>query len=148
MIAQPRTKQLIFDTNLLIKVTAEPVPAFAEFVRRRGYVLVTISAVVTELRGLSLSKSPSISRKAINALRFVGSLICVIEEKISKQEVEADEKLFELAHFLDDGSAIATLDGNLLSRLESSRLPYFTLRKDRPFLKCFARATYLSTGKL
>jgi rRNA-processing protein FCF1 len=133
-----KIRQLICDTDFLIKITGEPLPALAEFLTKEDFGLVTIPAVVRELRGLTRSTNGSTSRKAITALRCVGSVVKVVDDKKSAQNTEADVELYELARSHGNNSIVATLDGKLLSRFERNRLSYFTLRHDRPFLKSFS----------
>ena len=143
---QAKMRQLICDTDFLIRVTSAPMPEFAEFLQQENFRIATIPAVVRELRGLTMSKLPSTARKALNALRAVGKFVDVINENVPDLEAnEADLELHALACLLHDGSIVATLDGNLLSRFERNHLPYFTFRSDKPFLKSLGRATYLST---
>ena len=141
-------KQLICDTDFLIKVTSAPIPEFAEFILQENFKLVTIPAVARELRGLTMSKTPSTARKAMNALRYVGRFVDIIDSSVSDpRSNEVDLELYDLACLLHDGSTVATLDGKLLTRFERNHLPYFTLRRDKPFLKSLGRAIYLFTRK-
>ena len=133
------TKKLVCDTDFLIKVTSEPLPAVAEFLSNQDYSLVTIQAVVRELRGLSKGKTISTCRKAANALRTVGDFVRVIDrDKKNEKELEADLELFDFARSGDHRLIVATFDGNLLSKFERSDLPYFTLRHNRPFLRAIS----------
>lgn len=145
---QVKIRQLICDTDFLIRVTSAPIPEFARFVQQENFRIVTIPAVVRELRGLTRSKFPSTARKALNALRAVGKFVHIIDEVPDLKANEADLELHALAGLLHDGSIVATLDGKLLSRFERNHLPYFTFRSDKPFLKSPGRATYLSTRKV
>ena len=123
-------------------------PEFAKFLQQEKFRIATIPAVVRQLRGLTMSKLPSTARKALNALRAVGKFVDVINENVPDLEAnEADLELHALACLLHDGSIVATLDGNLLSRFERNHLPCFTFRSDKPFLKSLGRATDLSTRK-
>ena len=140
--------QLVCDTNFLIKITNHSLPAFSDFVSRNHLEIATVSSVVRELNGLKKSKTPSVARNANNCLNLIGTKIHLRANVISlEQDKEADVELFELAKDLEEGSLVATLDGKLLSRFERSRLSYLTLRNDKPFLRSFHRATYLSTRK-
>ena len=139
--------QVVFDTNFLMKVTSQPLPALRDFLVNSDLILTTIPVVVKELEGLALNRKPLTSRKATNALRFVGTSIQLMQCSAESPQVEADIALYEQAKSLDDGSFVATLDGKLLSRFEKNKLPYLTLRHDRPFVRTFSRATYLSTKK-
>ena len=65
--------------------------------------------------------------------------------QLENRNIETDIALYEQAKKLDVDSFVATLDGRLLSRFEKNSVPYVTLRHDKPFLRSFARATYLST---
>ncbi|MHB2036482.1 MAG: PIN domain-containing protein, partial [Nitrososphaerales archaeon] len=121
-------------------------PALRDFFANSDLALTTIPEVVKELEGLALNRKPLTSRKASNALRLVGTSIQLMQSS-EGPNVEADIALYEQAKSLDDGSFVATLDGKLLSRFEKSKLPYLTLRHDRPFVRTFSRATYLSTKK-
>jgi rRNA-processing protein FCF1 len=136
--ASPKIMKLICDTDFLIKVTGEPLPALAEFLANEDFQLVTIPAVVRELRGLTRSKTSSTSRKAINALRSVDNIVKVVDQKKSVHETEADIELYEHARLQGKNTIVATLDGKLLSRFERNHLPYFTLRHDKPFLRSFS----------
>ena len=111
---QAKMRQLICDTDFLIRVTSAPMPEFAEFLQQENFRIATIPAVVRELRGLTMSKLPSTARKALNALRADCKFVDVINENVPDLEAnEADHELDGLACLLNDGSIVATLDGNL-----------------------------------
>lgn len=140
--------QIVCDTNFLMKITSQSLPSFADFVSKNHFEIATVSSVVGELNGLKKSKTPSVARRANNCLNLIGTMIRLRDDGISLERgKEADVELFELAKKLEEGSFVATLDGKLLSRFERNRLSYLTLRNDKPFLRSFHRATYLSTKK-
>ena len=140
--------KLVCDTNFLMKITSESLPTFSDFISKNHFDITTISSVVRELNGLRMSKKNSVARNANNCLNMMGKKIRLLDSgRFTELGKEADIELFELAKNLEEGSFVATLDGKLLSRFERSRLPYLTLRNDRPFLRSSHRATYLSTRK-
>jgi hypothetical protein len=71
----------------------------------------------------------------------------VVESRKQRSNADADLQLLDFEEKAPEDVVIATMDGNLLSKLEKKRLPYFTLRNDRPFYRQFSRATYLTTKK-
>ena len=137
---------LLCDTDFLIKITNEPIPELRQFLQNSGFVLGTLPIIERELKGLEQSRKIATARKAGLALQSVGKFIHV-EVGHSKGNAEADLQLVDFAEYSADNVAIATLDGSLLSKLEKKRLPYLTLRNDRPFYRQFSRATYLTTKK-
>ena len=138
---------LLFDTDFLIKVTNEPVPDLRSFLDSSGFVLATLPVIEKELKGLQLSKKNSTSRKARLALLSVEKFVSVIKSGKIRSNADADVQLIDFEENSGDDVVIATLDGNLLSKLEKKRLPYLTLRNDRPLYRQFSRATYLTTKK-
>lgn len=140
--------ELVCDTNFLIKIANEPLPKFSEFVAVQHFQITTIPAVLRELRGLMMNKKLTLARKASNTYNLIGSKVRVNESgSLADNTDEADVELFEMANSLPADSFVATLDGNLLSRFERNEIAYFTLRHDRPYIRTFRRATYLSTKK-
>jgi rRNA-processing protein FCF1 len=139
---------LVCDTDFLIKIANDPLPAFRAYIDNADYDVGTIREVVSELEGLTLNERPFTARRASNALRLIGKSVHLIEQKILKDgNVDADIALYELARMYEDGLVVATLDGKLLSRFEKNNLTYLTLRHDKPFLRSLRRATYLSAQK-
>ena len=133
---------ILSDTDFLIKVTSKPLPAMAEFLESSGFQLVTLPKIVEELRGLALSKKPATARKARAALSSLenGGVKLLSEGIIlSRKETDADALLIEfVAKSSNKGQVVvATLDHSLLSVLERRRLPYLTLRNDRPLYRSF-----------
>lgn len=140
--------QIVCDTNFLMKITRESLPSFSEFISENHFEITTISAVVRELDGLRMNKRISVARESRNCLSLIGKKIRLRDHAICNEpDKDADIELFELAKNLDEDSFVATLDGKLLSRFERNGLPYLTLRNDKPFVRSFHRATYLSTEK-
>jgi rRNA-processing protein FCF1 len=140
--------RIVCDTDFLMKVTSEPLPGFHAFIENSDFVLTTIPQVVRELEGLTLNEKSLTSRKATNVLRLIGTSIHLVEKgNAEDRSIETDLALYEQASRLDKSSFVATLDGKLLQRFEKNKLPYLTLRRNRPFLKSFGRARYLSTKK-
>jgi rRNA-processing protein FCF1 len=137
---------LLCDTNFLIKITNDPIPELKPFLQSSGFVLATLPIIERELKGLQQSKTNSTARKANLALQSLGKFIRV-ETGYRKGRAEADAQLVDYEENSEEDVVIATMDGNLLSKLEKKRLPYFTLRNDRPFCRQFSRATYLTTKK-
>ncbi|MGI0091002.1 MAG: hypothetical protein ACREBS_04785 [Nitrososphaerales archaeon] len=139
---------LVCDADFLIKITNDPLPAFHSLSRKESdFVLATIPLVVRELKGLVFSKTPKTARRARNALRSVGQVVNLIGECAEQDaNTEADEALIEFAHrAFQEEIFVATLDGKLLSKLERTKVPYLTLRNDKPFVRSFSRrATYLT----
>ena len=138
---------LLCDTDFLIKVTNEPVPELRAFLESSGFELATLPVIERELKGLQQSKANSTSRKAKLALLSLGKFVSVIASGKIRSNAEADVQLVDFEENSPYDVSIATLDGNLLSKLEKKRLPYLTLRNDRPFHRQFSRATYLTTKK-
>jgi rRNA-processing protein FCF1 len=138
---------LLCDTDFLIKVTNEPVPQLRASLQSSGFTLATLPIIERELKGLQRSKINSTARKARLALQSIGKSIQVIKSGKPGSNADADLQLLDFEEISPADVVIATLDGNLLSKLEKKRLPYFTLRKDRPFFRQFSRATYLTTKK-
>lgn len=139
--------QLVCDTNFLMKITGQALPSFSDFISKNHFEIATVSSVVRELSGLKRNEKKSVRRRAESCLNLIGVKIQIRESELAKERIEADIELFELAKYLEDGSYVATLDGKLLSKFERNKLPYLTLRNDRPFLRSSNRATYLSTKK-
>lgn len=140
--------QLVCDTNFLMKITNQSLPKLSDFISNNHFEIATVSSVIRELNGLKKSKKNSVARNAKNCLGLIGTKVHLRDGgSLDEPSKEADIELFELAKSLEEGSLVATLDGKLLSRFERNRLPYLTLRNDRPFLQSFHRATYLSTRK-
>jgi rRNA-processing protein FCF1 len=133
---------LIFDTDFLMKVTNDPLPQVYDLIRREEYKLVTLGIVERELKGLSNSRKPSVSKRAQLALRSLGSMISVEKDDTQRKnasKAEADVQLIERASRSNGREIIATLDGSLLSRLEKRRVSYLTLRNNKPFLRTFSQ---------
>ncbi|MDA4110974.1 MAG: hypothetical protein OK439_00435 [Thaumarchaeota archaeon] len=135
---------VLCDTDFLIKITNEPLPELKMFLENSGFVLATLPAVERELKGLSRSDKPSTAKKAKLALGSIGKFVRV-EALGNKHGSDADTHLVDYLEKSNAEILIATLDGNLLSKLERKRMPYLTLRRDRPFFRPFSRATYLTT---
>jgi len=129
---------IVCDTDFLIKATSQPVPALASFLSEFGYQLSTLPRIEQELRGLSLSKTPTTARKAKSALRTISTgTVKLLKDKDFNEKTDADSILIEFASRTRENVVVATLDHTLLSILERRRLPYLTLRNDRPILKIF-----------
>lgn len=138
--------QIVCDSDFLLKVVSEPLPSLRAYLDNSNLSFATVPEVVSELEGLAHSSEKTTARKASFALRLVGTTIELIDKKADeKNRVEADIALYECAKQMD--FLVATMDGRLLSRFEQNRLPYLTLRHDKPFERSFGRATYLSTKK-
>jgi rRNA-processing protein FCF1 len=137
---------LLCDTDFLIKITNDPVPELRSYLLGNGFSLSTLPVIETELKGLQQSRINSTARKATLALQSVGKFV-EVETNFGNAKSEADIQLVDFEERSNGDVAIATMDGNLLAKLERKRLPYFTLRNDRPFYRQFSRATYLTTKK-
>jgi rRNA-processing protein FCF1 len=135
--------QILCDTDFLIKVTTEPLPAVASFLDDSGFELVTLAKVQEELRGLTQSRNQSTARKAKLALGSLATGAVKILKSPSPKGTDADILLLEFAANSKRQTIIASLDHTLLSILEKRKLPYLTLRKNRPFFRSFESATYL-----
>jgi rRNA-processing protein FCF1 len=135
---------LLCDTDFLIKITNEPVPELTPFLESSGFDLATLPAVEKELKGLLQSEKRSTARKAKLALESLNNKVTV-ESGRAMSGSDADVHLVNFQEKSKEEIVIATLDGSLLSKLERKRVPYLTLRHDRPFYRQFSRATYLTT---
>jgi len=135
---------VICDTDFLIKITNEPTPELKPFLEHWGFVLATLPVVEKELKGLLQSKKRSTARRAKLALESLRKLI-LVETSYRMSGLDADAHLVNFQKESNGDVVIATLDGKLLSKLERKRMPYLTLRRDRPFFRPFSRATYLTT---
>jgi len=134
---------ILCDTDFLMKVTARPLPELSAFLADPDFELATIPRIENELKGLSLSKRPSTARNARTALRVIRGPVKVVEQAPSSEKADADRLLIDFAERSGGNAVVATLDGSLLSTLERMKLPYLTLRNDRPFYRTFTSATYL-----
>ena len=144
---QHNFSMLICDTDFLIKVTNSPLSEFHTFMLDSRLTLATVPAVVGELKGLSNNRHPLTSKRVRNALSMIDSKIKIIGDPDLKVGVEADNALIEFAKNHREIVLVSTLDARLLSRLERLRLSYLTLRRDKPFVRSFPRAIYLSPRK-
>lgn len=139
---------LVFDTDFLMKVTNEPLPAFRRMLDEFDCELVTLPSVKRELKGLLSSRINKTSRYARNALHAIDANIVRVDDIDGRSSSpEADVDLIDYVSNLAGDSFVVSLDGALLSELERKHIPYVTLRKDRPFKRDFGRATYLTTKK-
>jgi rRNA-processing protein FCF1 len=137
---------IVFDTDFLIKTTTEPLPEVAEFLGNSEYELVTLTKIESELKGLVLSEDQKTARKARAALRTLSDgkvKVLRYPVKPSSRNTDADALLIDFAANSHDQAVIATMDRSILAILERRRMPYLTLRKDRPFFRSFESATYL-----
>ncbi len=136
---------LLCDTNFLMKVTTEPLPELAGFLADSGLELVTLQKIETELKGLEQSKNRSTARNARSALRSLDThIVNMLKYRPgSSEKTDADALLVDFAAHSKNRVVVATLDHSLLSILERKRLPYLTLRNNRPFFRTFESATYL-----
>lgn len=148
-LTTPRLKvsmtKVVCDTDFLMKVTNEPVPKLREFLESSDIELVTLPSVLRELTGLSSSSNQKTKKYARNALRTIEDKLVQVEKEETGRSVDADVALLDFA--LHRTVMIATLDGGLLSNLESRGISYLTLRNNRPFSREFGGATYLTTKK-
>lgn len=133
---------IVCDSDFLINTTSRPLPELAEFLESSGFEFVTLPKIVEELEGLALSKKPATAKKAKTALRSIeAGKVKIIHQAIfsSTKKTDADAVLLHYAAKNTDKEriVIATLDHSLLSVLERMRLPYLTLRKDRPHFRSF-----------
>jgi rRNA-processing protein FCF1 len=136
---------IVCDTDFLLKVTTEPLPEVAQVLAESNYELVTLPKIEAELHGLSRSNNHPTARKARTALQALsrGSVKILKEKMRSSNNSDADALLVDFAERSKSSAIIATLDHSILSVLERKRLPYLTLRKNRPFFRAFESATYL-----
>lgn len=133
---------ILCDTDFLIKATSKPLPELAEFLETSGFEFATFPKIMEELEGLALSKKPATARNARAALRSIeAGKVKLLTQSISssRKETDADAILVDYAakNSEKDQIVIATLDHSLLSVLERRRLPYLTLRNDRPLFRPF-----------
>jgi rRNA-processing protein FCF1 len=134
---------IVCDTDFLMKVTVQPLPKLAAFLADPNFEITTIPRIEKELKGLSLSRKPSTARNARTALRALHQSIKLVEQAQSSEKADADRLLIDFAERSKGNAVVATLDGSLLSTLERKKLPYLTLRNNRPFYRTFTSATYL-----
>jgi rRNA-processing protein FCF1 len=134
---------LVCDTDFLMKVAVKPLPELASFLANPDFEIVTIPRIEDELKGLSLSRTPSTARKAKTALSLLRNSVKIVKQIPLSEKADADRLLIHFAESSNEEVAIATLDGSLLSALERKQLSYLTLRNDRPFFRTFSSATYL-----
>ena len=134
---------ILCDTDFLMKVTVNPLPELSAFLADPDYELATIPRIENELKGLSLSRRPSTARNARTALRTIRESVKLVKQAASSEKADADRLLIDFAERSGGTAIVATLDGSLLSALERKKLPYLTLRNDRPFYRTFTSATYL-----
>jgi rRNA-processing protein FCF1 len=128
------------DTDFLIKIANDPLPKFDWVSYSRQNDFCTLPCIVRELANLRSNRSIIISRRASTALSIIGKQpLAKIKELPSKpanawslSEANADDALIEFGNLDPFGRAVATLDGKLLSRLDSDGVPYLTLSSDRP----------------
>lgn len=131
---------IVCDTDFLIKATTQPLPVLATLLSTSGYELSTLPIIEQELKGLSMSKRNTTARKARSALRAIstGNVRLLKHGEVLSQKSDADALLIDFVSKSRTNTVIiATLDHSLLSILERKRLPYMTLRNDRPILKTF-----------
>jgi rRNA-processing protein FCF1 len=130
---------ILCDTDFLIKATTEPLPELAKFLQDSGYQITTLDKIQAELKGLLLSKNSSTARKAKAALRSIesGSVKVLKYDNSTSKKADADALLIDFAQRSKEKVVVATLDHTILSFLEKKRLPYLTLRNDKPLLKAF-----------
>jgi rRNA-processing protein FCF1 len=129
----------VCDTDFLIKAANDPLPALANFLTESGYELKTLDRIEKELEGLSKSKNPSTAKRAKTALRAIaaGQVKVISQKDLFSNRTDADSQLIEFAANSKKNVAIATLDHTLLSMLERKKLPYLTLRNDKPLFRTF-----------
>jgi rRNA-processing protein FCF1 len=140
------------DTDFLIKIANDPLPKFDWTALSSQNEFCTLPCIVRELTNLKSSRQRQTSRRAVMALSIIGqvpsSKIKLLTTKDSKpkwaeKSISADEALVEFVK--EDGRKrmVATLDGELLSKLDTGGLPYLTLSSGRPLLSS-GRAMHLS----
>lgn len=128
---------LVLDTDFLIKATSQPLPELADFLASSRFELVTLPKIKEELNGLTKSSNAATARKARLALQSLNAgPIEILKHNVSDSRLtDADVLLIEFAENSDGHVVVATLDHHLLSSLERRKLPYLTLRKNRPFFR-------------
>jgi len=134
---------IVCDTDFLMKATVKPIPELAMFLADPDFEIATIPRIENELRGLSLSRKPSTARNAKTALRALRQSVKLVNQAPASERADADRLLIDFAERSKGKAVVATLDGSLLSTLERKKLPYLTLRNNRPFYRTFSSATYL-----
>ncbi len=140
------------DTDFLIKIANDPLPKFDWTALSKQNEFCTLPSIVRELTNLKSSRQRQTSRRAVMALSIIGQIpsskikVLTIEDsqpKWAEKSVSADEALVEFVAEDPRKRMVATLDGELLSKLDTSGLPYLTLSSDRPLLAS-RRAMHLS----
>jgi rRNA-processing protein FCF1 len=128
---------IVCDTDFLLKVTTQPLPELAEFLAQSGSELATLPKIEAELTGLTRSRNHVTARKAKTALQSIeGHSVKLLQPHLqSSKNTDADVLLVDFAEKSKPEVVIATLDHSILSMLERKRLPYLTLRKNRPFFR-------------
>jgi rRNA-processing protein FCF1 len=137
--------RVLCDTDFLLKITTEPLPEFSRFLAEFRLELATLPRIEAEIRGLSRSQNQRTARKARTALLAISQYpVKILRDRVeAPKKTDADVLLIDCAEKSRPTIIVATLDHSILSVLQRKRLPYLTLRKDRPFFQAFESATYL-----
>ena len=136
---------VLCDTDFLLKITTEPLPELSRLLGEFRLEIATLPRIEAELQGLSRSQNQRTARKARTALQTIPQYpVKILNDRAgASKKTDADVLLIDYAEKSRPTIIVATLDHSILSVLQSKRLPYLTLRKDRPFFQGFESATYL-----
>jgi rRNA-processing protein FCF1 len=136
---------VLCDTDFLLKITTQPLPELSRFLAEFKLELATLPRIEAEIQGLSRSQDQRTARKARTALLAISQYpVKILKDRIeAPKKTDADVLLIDCAEKSRPTIIVATLDHSILSVLQRKRLPYLTLRKDRPFFQAFESATYL-----
>ena len=121
--------QILMDTNFLMVPIRFGVDYQAEIERiiEASFILVTIPAVVEELKQLRMSVKVG-ELKEIDFALALAEKITVIDEILAPGE-KVDDQLIRVAK--REGCVVATTDSELRRRLRSTGLPVIFLRQAR-----------------
>ena len=132
------------DTDFLIKIANDPLPKFDWQTLSRQNEFCTLPSIVRELSNLKSSRQRQTAKRAVMALSIVGAhstskvKVLTVESTSNRiwidKNAPADEALIAFVSEEQKSRMVATLDGDLLSRLEAQGMPYMTLSSDRPLI--------------
>lgn len=132
---------IVCDSDFIIKLANDPIPALDWSKVSRENQFVTIAPVLRELKGLTKnrlkSKTARRARAAVNLVEKFQLIRAVTSgegegEHPRSTKEETDTMLIEFVRTLPKDRMLATMDGSLLSRAERLGLPYMTLSRGRP----------------
>ncbi len=141
------SKTIVWDTDLLIKISNDPLPKvnLKELAKENNFIVVP--SVLGEILGLAKSANNSTAKRARTTLTVIESsgMFSGSHEFEGKKVPagETDEVLIELIKAKPKERILGTMDGSLLSRMEKLRLPYMTLSNGRMLFHPFSRGQHI-----